>query len=465
MPEQKKIYILLPDGIGLRNFAYTSFASIGKEKGWNIVYWNHTPFNLTELGLQEQKLEGRASALTDLYKRARKEIELTNFEKQYQDSIYNSYRFKAKGGSIKNKVKNGIVRFFEKKYAGDGLHKLREKIKDKERSTSYYKDCVAQLKKTKPHIVFCTNQRPVHAIAPILAAQYLGIPTATFIFSWDNVPKAMLVVETDFYYVWSTFMKEQLMGYYPHITEDQIVVTGTPQFEPHYEVEIKKSKKEFCETYSIPQTLDYICFSGDDVTTSPHDPIYLHDIATAVKKLNAKGRNLGIIFRRCPVDFSDRFDQVLEMHKDIVYPIAPKWDKIGGAWNTILPSQEDMTLLANTVRHSMFAINLGSSMVFDYISQKKPCLYIKYNPKDIPLQKDVFKVYDYVHFRSMPNAKAVFWINSKEDIETKIEQALTDPKETCREAHEWFSVINTMPPEKASERIWFALEKTIDTCI
>jgi hypothetical protein len=36
----------------------------------------------------------------------------------------------------------------------------------------------------------------------LLAAQQLGIPTATFIFSWDNLPKATMVVETD-YYVWS----------------------------------------------------------------------------------------------------------------------------------------------------------------------------------------------------------------------------------------------------------------------
>jgi hypothetical protein len=35
------------------------------------------------------------------------------------------------------------------------------------------------------------------------AAQELGIPTATFIFSWDNLPKATLVLEPDYYFVWS----------------------------------------------------------------------------------------------------------------------------------------------------------------------------------------------------------------------------------------------------------------------
>lgn len=458
---KKKIYIVLPDGIGLRNFAYTSFATIGKEKGWDIIYWNHTPFNLRDLGLQEQQLSGKAAALTDLYKRARKEIELTNFTQKFKDNIYDSYRFKASDNTLKKKIKNRVVRFLETRYAGKKVQKLRRQILKKERSTPYYQKCIAQLKDARPDIVFCTNQRPVHAIAPLLAAQDLGIPTATFIFSWDNVPKATLVVETDYYYVWSDFMKQQLIEYYPYIQENQIHVTGTPQFEPHYDANIITSKTDFCNKYNIPSDINYICFSGDDITTSPHDPIYLDDIATTVSQLNKEGKNLAIIFRRCPVDFSDRFDWVLEKHPSIIYPIAPKWEKIGGAWNTILPLREDMTLLANTVAHTICAINLGSSMVFDYISQDKPCLYVKYNPKGIILQKDVHKVYNYVHFRSMPTTDAVGWIHSKEDIKTKIEVVLTDTITVRKATKDWFTTINKMPAEKASERIWKALENTI----
>ena len=46
----KKVFILLPDGIGLRNFAFTNFYKIGIESGFDITFWNNTPFNLTELG-------------------------------------------------------------------------------------------------------------------------------------------------------------------------------------------------------------------------------------------------------------------------------------------------------------------------------------------------------------------------------------------------------------------------------
>jgi hypothetical protein len=55
------------------------------------------------------------------------------------------------------------------------------------------------------------------AVAPLLAAQDLGIPTATFIFSWDNLPKATMVVEANYYFVWSHHMKRELLLYYPNI--------------------------------------------------------------------------------------------------------------------------------------------------------------------------------------------------------------------------------------------------------
>jgi hypothetical protein len=53
----KKIFILLPDGIGLRNFAFTAFVEIGERMGWEVVFWNQTGFELSELGWKEIKLK------------------------------------------------------------------------------------------------------------------------------------------------------------------------------------------------------------------------------------------------------------------------------------------------------------------------------------------------------------------------------------------------------------------------
>jgi hypothetical protein len=38
----------------------------------------------------------------------------------------------------------------------------------------------------------------------------------------------------------------------------------------------------------------------------PLDQYYLEDLAIVVRNLNAKGENLGIIYRKCPVDTTTR---------------------------------------------------------------------------------------------------------------------------------------------------------------
>jgi len=463
----KKIFILLPDGVGLRNFAFTSFVEIGEQMGWEVVFWNQTPFDLTELGYQKIKLEGKPRAYTDLLKRAKISAELNYFEKKYEDKVYRTYKFLSSNKGIKSKIKNAIVTQLTKTYRGEkGLQKLRRKLKASERKSVFYKHCKDVLEREKPDFIFCTNQRPVNTIAPLTAAQDLEIPTSTFIFSWDNLPKATMIVEPDFYFVWSEYMKEELINYYPFIISDNIFITGSPQFEPHFNLKLRKTRAAFFEENNLNLNKEYICFSGDDKTTCPDDAHYLQDVAEAIQSLNKAGEhNLGILFRRCPVDFSDRYDKILEKYKDIIVPVAPKWEQVGGTWNAVLPTKEDLQLQINTILHTKAVVNLASSMVFDYAIFNKPCLYLNYNVANKQDESwNPQKVYDFVHFRSMPTGNEVIWLRSKKEIGPKLKAALENSHKTAEEAKEWFEKINLSPAEKASERIWNGINKIAEKC-
>jgi len=451
----RSVFVLLPDGVGLRNFAYGQFPQMAAEEGFDITFWNNTPFDLTSLGFKEIRIQNaRPRPLTDLLKRARSIIDLNRNIAFSDDKVYDSYRMKSANTGFKNKVKTLIVNYFAKKYDSDkGLIRLRRKIKSSERKSAYYTQCLETLKRAKPDVVFCTNQRPLTAISPILAAQDLGIPTVAFIFSWDNVPKATMVIEADHYMVWSEHMKWELLHYYPYIPAENIIVTGTPQFESHFDAALIESRESFFASHGLDVAKKYICYSGDDITTSPNDPQYLSDVADAVRQLNDDGQNLGIIFRRCPVDFSDRFDAVLEANKDLIVPIAPAWKKMGAVWNAVLPMREDMALQFNTIAHTEMVANLGSSMVFDYAAHGKPCAFMNYNVAGQRENWSVEKIYDYVHFRSMPDKKAVVWLNDPKEIATKIKSVLEDQEEQVSNAAEWFKVINHHPVTEASRRI------------
>jgi hypothetical protein len=455
-----KVFILFPDGVGLRNFAFTHFKEIGEQQGFDITYWNNTIFSLQEeLGYPELKIEStKIHPKTTVLSHARKRVELALSRKRTNDKVYATYRFPLRWNNLKNILKSAFVTFHETFSATpQGWQKLMDQINTAERSTLRYQELKAQLEEHQPALVFCTTQRATQAIAPLLAAQDLGIKTACWIYSWDNLPKGMSTVETDYYFVWSELMKAQLLEYYPKIKATQIFVTGTPQFEPHYDASLLLSRKQFCETHGLDPNTKYICFSGDDQTTSPLDQYYLEDTAIAVRQLREEGRDLAIIYRKVPIDFSGRYDAVLEQYKDVIIPIDPLWKPIGEQWNQVMPTKEDFALLVNTCYHSELVVNICSSMVFDFVIHDKPTIYPNYEQPQ--LQKgirDIGQNYNYIHFRSMPDAaKSVTWARSKSEIYDGIKGLLDGELNPVPVTKNWYGIVNKPEfPEKASKRIW-----------
>ncbi|WP_431471353.1 UDP-glycosyltransferase [Nonlabens sp. SCSIO 43208] len=454
----KKVWILFPDGVGLRNFAFTNFKNIGDKLGYDITYWNNSVFDLEkEFGFAQINIPStKIHPKTPVINHARKRVELALSRKRDNDNVYSTYRFPLKWNSLKNCVKSSFVKFHEIFSSTDsGWENLKNKMYEAERSTNRYKVLKEQLTKHKPDLVFCTTQRATQGIAPVLAAQDLGIPTACWVYSWDNLPKGMSTIETDYYFVWSELMKEQLLHYYPKIKSNQVYVTGTPQFEPHYSKELYISREQFLSEHNLDKNKEYICFSGDDTTTSPLDHLYLRDTAIAVKNLNARGYNLGIIFRPVPVDDSNRYDEVLKEHVDVITTIKPLWKPMGNSWNQMMPTKDDFALLVNTCRHCELVVNICSSMVFDFVIHGKPTIYPNYEQPELKKGiRDIGQNYKYVHFRTMPDT-AVVWAHKKADIETGIKHLLENVVNPVQDCKKWYGVINhPKQPELASERIW-----------
>lgn len=455
---KKKVFVFFPDGVGLRNFAFTDFKSIGEKMSFDITYWNNTVFSLKDnLGFKEIKIEDHtAHKLLPLYTRARKRAELNVSRDKFNDEVYLTYKFPFTYKGLKNAFKSVYVKGLIGLHSSEkGIVKLRKKINALERSTSKYKYCKAQLETHKPDLVFCTTQRATQSISALLAAKDLGIPTVAFIYSWDNVPKAMQVVETDYYFVWSDLMKEEVLRYYPFVKEEQVFVTGTPQFRPHYDKNLLRSRKEFFAENNLDVNKKYICYTGDDETTSPLDQYYLEDLANAVRSLNAKGENLGIIYRKCPVDFTPRYDAVITENKDIITVLDPIWSQVGSQWNQVLPTEEDFKMLYNVCEHSEFVTNVCSSTVFDFVAHNKPCIYYNYEQPQLKKGvRDIGQNYKYVHFRSMPSEGAVIFCTDKNDLESLVKQILDGTLSNVKEGKKWYEIVVGKTPTSASKNIW-----------
>ncbi|MDQ2805441.1 MAG: hypothetical protein M3Z04_00755 [Chloroflexota bacterium] len=315
------------------------------------------------------------------------------------------------------------------------------------------------LRTVRPDVVFCTHQRAGRAVPALLAARRAGIPTATFIYSWDNLPKGRMAVPADHYLVWSRHMAAEMTAYYPDVAAARVHVVGTPQFEHYWNAALLQPRAAFLARLGLSAERSVICFSGDDMASSPYDPAYLADLAAAVRALSVAQRPQ-IVFRRSPADGGERYAAVLARYPEITVS-DPLWTRpaVGEDWTAAVPTPADVALLANLVAHCDLVVNIGSTMAMDFAVKGKPAIYLRYNPVDLPADSDwtITNIYALPHFRSVHALQPVYWAESAADLGGLVQQVLAQPaaKATARQA--WLDHHVQAPLDRAGARCLTAL--------
>ncbi|MAP54800.1 UDP-glycosyltransferase [Altibacter sp.] len=455
MAASKKIVVLVPDGTGVKNYLYSGVFTTGEaslvllhnfDPDTVATLAQHVPFDV-EMQLPSYTEKKREKFLRELIHLSRIRWNATQVK---NPTIHVFSRHNAR--TLKQKAFYALVRTaarFVRSYTR--ILSLEARYAAMLRKNPFYHTIQDALRKQAPDLVFCTHQRALKAPAVFAAASDLGIPTATVIYSWDNIPKARLALRADRYLVWSPHMGQELQQFYPEIPAERIEVTGTPQFEFYKDASNILPKETFYARYGLDPDKKLICFSGDDVRTSPHDPKYLEDLAEALT-VSGMATSTQLIFRRCPVDLSGRYDAVLKKYPNLIVPMPPLWHQRAIGWSAVYPDYEDVKLLVSLAYYADLVINVGSTMAFDFGMFGKPCAYINYDTVEDP-NWSVNTIYKYQHFRSMPSPKAVFWLHDREQIASVVGTALEQPETAIRE---WFNTIVAYP-DTASEQIRKAL--------
>ncbi|HSD14406.1 MAG TPA: hypothetical protein VLB74_07135 [Flavobacterium sp.] len=422
---KNKIILLFPDGVGIRNYLYSDVFRTSEEE---LVLF-HNFDEETEAEIKEITNVSSALKIPKYVESAKEKFirELICISRlHYNTSLTGNKTILTNWkSSHKSYFKNIFYKAITfsaplfKKY--ESIEKLERAYQKAIRRNPFYVEVKKILAEVKPDKLFCSHQRGLQCPTVFAAAQDLGIETTTVIYSWDNLPKARMALRADNYLVWSEYMKAEMKMYYPEIPQSQIHITGTPQFECYENPNNIIPKQEFFRRYNLDLNKKIICFSGDDILTSPDDPKYLEDIATAISK-EGLDAHYQILLRRCPVDLSGRFDEVIKKYNGLIKEAPPVWlFKKSTDWSMVYPSIEDVSLLVSTAYYSDVVLNIGSTMAFDFAMFGKPCVFIKYDQKNKNVENwSVDTIYQFQHFRSMPAKEAVLWLNNSEEITKKI---------------------------------------------
>lgn len=436
---KNKILVLLPDGVGIRNYLYSD---VFRHTDSELILFHN--FDSETIAAINENVKFESAVTLPDYKESAKEKFLRELiclsRLKHNAVLVNNPTILSTWKNTHKKLFNKIfyrsielVSRFVTKY--DTILALEKRYTKAIRKNIFYHNVSAVMQKLQPDVVFCLHQRGLKAATIFAAARDLEIATHTVIYSWDNLPKARLALRADTYLIWSEHMRAEMQTYYPEIPNEAMVITGTPQFEFYADSRNIIAKEVFYKQYDLDPDKKIICFSGDDIKTSPDDPQYLKDVAEAILEAG-KENEFQILLRRCPVDFSGRFDAIVQKYNSLIKEATPIWYRNKSAgFVAIYPLADDVKLLTSTAFYADTVINLGSTMAFDFAMFNKATIFINYDQKQ---QNDknwsVEKIYQFQHFRSMEDKDAVLWLDSKETIMPMIEEALSRRENPAMEA-------------------------------
>jgi hypothetical protein len=274
-----------------------------------------------------------------------------------------------------------------------------------------------------PSLVF--NASHVHSETTrglVTMARALDIPTAAFLFSWDNLTsQGRIVPSYDAYLVWSEIIRDDLLRIYPSVDPAAVFVTGTPQFDAHFRTDLEWSREEYCRRIGADSDRPIVLYSTGMPNHMPGEPVIVEDIADRLARRDDL-RRPQLVVRVYAKDRTGRFDDVARRRPEVLFPPVD-WEA-----NWLTPMPEDTALWSNMLRHADVGINVASTVSLELCMFDRPVVNVGYNPPAVPpRQLDYRRYYRFDHYRPVVASGAVEVASSPDDLMDAVTGALAAP--------------------------------------
>ena len=215
--------------------------------------------------------------------------------------------------------------------------------------------------KYKPTLVFNTAAGADCGV--LKSAKRFGVPTVDMPKSWDNVSQALFPTKADFLVVWNDFMKRKRLEFKGY-TDDEIIVTGIPQFDFYVKKDGLLSREAFCAKHGFDPKKKIILYgsAGAELFDETKHVLLIHEFMKQRKLPRAN-----ILVRPhfgYPGDV-ERFS-ILEQYDGIV---VDKSDKQNHALRDHFDtSKEHVYNLFNSLYHADVCVNVASTLSLDAVA-------------------------------------------------------------------------------------------------
>jgi hypothetical protein len=376
--DKRTLGLVVTDGVGFRNFVINDFISEALQSFDRVVIFSFLPEDVyPEFGDRVAIVPLRTFDERFISWAFRKYKEVAHMQRHAKQNfgIRNSLqRTRSTAWSPRGILNRGIYlvsKIFHSESVVLGAERLQYRSFVGQQVLSEYRHI---LKRFLPDVLYFTHQRPP-ILAPFLAvAQSLQIPTAAFIFSWDNLAsKGRMAGSFSHYLVWSELMKRDLLEFYPKVKPEQISVVGTPQFVPFIDERFSTDREALFKKFELDPNLPLVVYTCND-STIKNDPIYLDFLGKFIEDQKVACK-INVLVRTSPAEAPGRFAAVAEKYPFFKWNY-PDWKVVytpfSESWSQRIPSYQDISDLKSLLTHAAFTINVLSTITIDSFLFDKP---------------------------------------------------------------------------------------------
>jgi len=303
------------------------------------------------------------------------------------------------------------------------LTAIEEELAYRLRPNRTFDELFAQL---RPDLVF--NGSQIHGLAaemPLRVARRMGIPTAVFLFSWDNLTsQSRIMVSYDSYLVWTEAIRRELLELYPRVEPARVFATGTPQFDYHFQPERVLPRQELCHRIGLDPARPYVLYTTGIDNHFFHEHLHIRTVARILGRLELPSRPQLVVRTYAKGTSPEMHALAREGLPDVIFPPV-LWDP---EWQT--PRYEDIDLYTSLLRHAALGINAASTVSLELLIFDKPVVNLRYDPPgtDLPWCLGYERHILFDHFRPLAESGATMVAGSDDDLERMIHRGLTRPE-------------------------------------
>ena len=425
--DKKKIVFILPRGEAIKNFVYTGISDTLR-KSYHLVFLSVIP---------NQEIKKYLESKCDEFYELREDFSASSYSKEVLNvlqiahakdlnSVTGNLKLLKDDVSSRKNLKSKIVRNLRKFFASfykskKSLAKLTDyytRLQYKRKNVVYYEKI---LKEVQPDIVF--NSSHIHnriSLDVVYAAKKLNIKTLTFLFSWDNLTsQGRILPNYDLYISWNEKIKQDLTRIYPHIKSDDVFVTGSPQFDFHFNQDYILSKEELYTELGIDLNKKIVLYSTGMAYYTPKEYKIVEEIQKVLEKVDT---DLQLVVRIYAKDDNTPYYDLREKNKKIIVP-DHYWEL-----NYLTPTIKDIKLFTSLVHYSCMGMNVASTVSLDLMMHEKPVINIAFNPPNEDIYpNDYLKIYDFDHYKPIVESKAVRLAKSVDELHEVVTAYNNDP--------------------------------------